>query len=103
MDPISLFKPSSLAQAQGISQEKLPPPETKGIEEAAQSFESYFIQMLLKEMRKSVQKSDLFGPGMGKDLYDSMFDQAISKAMAKEGGMGLSKLLIERYGGEEKP
>jgi len=67
------------------------------IKQAAESFEAYFIYMLLKEMRKSVPEGGLMGGGPGKDVYQYLFDEAISKEMSKSGGIGLSKMLIENY------
>jgi len=66
------------------------------LQAGAKAFESYFVQSLLKEMRKSVASDRQGGEGMGKPIYTSMFDQAISEKITESGGIGLSKLLVEK-------
>ncbi|MFQ5596603.1 MAG: rod-binding protein [Nitrospiria bacterium] len=74
------------------------------LEKGAKAFESYFVQSLLKEMRKSIQQSQSGfaqsgftggGSGYGGAFYQSMFDEAISKEIAEMGGMGLARSLIK--------
>lgn len=67
------------------------------IKEAAQSFESYFVYLLLQEMRKTVGESGLLGRESGQKAYQSMFDEAIAGAVSKTGGMGLARALMEQY------
>ncbi len=66
------------------------------IEEGAKAFESYFIQTLLKEMRKGLSSGSEGGVGLGEDLYQSMFDEAIAQKISEGGGIGLSKMLSEK-------
>lgn len=77
------------------------PDAKQNLEQAARSFEAFFVQMLLKEMRKTIPESGLLGKGMGKDVYDWMFDDAISKAVSRQGGLGLADLLIAKYADQE--
>jgi len=51
----------------------------KKIDEAAEGFESMFVNMMLSQMRKSIPKSDLLGNTPGKEIFEEMFDQEISK------------------------
>ena len=95
----SLSKP--LAQNRSVSGPA--PSEEGGIEKAAKSFEAFFVQMLLSEMRKTIPKGGFLDGGLGKDVYNWMFDEAISKAVTQNGGMGLAKLLIETYGDRNGP
>ncbi|MGE5594373.1 MAG: rod-binding protein [Betaproteobacteria bacterium] len=63
---------------------------------ACEELESVFLEQLLKEMRKTVPKDDLFGGGRGEDVFQSMFDQEIAKAMAGRGGIGLAEILYKQ-------
>jgi flagellar protein FlgJ len=63
----------------------------KGVEE----FESFFLYFMLKVMRESVPQTSLFGGGPAQEIYTSLFDEEISKAMAVRGGLGLSDLLLK--------
>ena len=55
----------------------------------AEQFESLFINMMLKEMRKTVSRSDLLG-SEAMESYEQMFDQQIALGMARAGGIGLA-------------
>ncbi len=66
------------------------------IKKGAKAFESYFIQTLLKEMRKGIPKTDESRVGLGSDMYQSMFDEAIAEKIAESGGVGLANLLSEK-------
>ena len=67
----------------------------KALREAAQEFESLFIQQLFKEMRKSVSDSDLFGDRDAKD-FQSMLDEEMSIKLSKGGGIGLSDVIYKQ-------
>ncbi len=67
------------------------------MKEAARQFESYFTYMMLKEMRKSVPKDGILSSGLGHDIYQSMYDEAIAEEMSKTGSLGLSKALVDQY------
>ncbi len=61
--------------------------------QAAQDMESFFIHFLLKEMRKTVPKSDLFGKSQAEEMYIDMFDQQIAQNIAVAGGLGLAEFI----------
>ena len=67
--------------------------EDSKLREAAQSFESYFIQMMLKSMRKTIPNAGLTKKGLDYDIYLSMFDEEISKKMSERNSIGLSKII----------
>jgi Rod binding domain-containing protein len=58
-------------------------------------FESIFIAQMLKEMRKTIPKSGLLDGGSQQDMYLSLFDEELSKNLAKRGGLGLGKILYQ--------
>jgi len=65
------------------------------LKKACGDFESIFISQMLKEMRKSIPKSGLLDGGSQQDMYLSLFDEELSKSMAKRGGIGLGKILYQ--------
>lgn len=73
--------------------------EPSGLMEAARSFEAYFLYTLLREMRKTLPQGEGAAAASGKGIYDAMMDEALSRALAERGSIGLSRLLIDRYGG----
>ncbi len=58
----------------------------------AEQFESLFINMMLKEMRKTVSRSDLLG-SEAMESYEQMFDQQIALGMSRAGGIGLAPFI----------
>jgi flagellar protein FlgJ len=66
------------------------------IKKAAQAFEAYFISSLLKEMRKTIPKGGFLGAGPGREIYESLLDEALATKMAEREGIGLAKLLVKK-------
>jgi Rod binding domain-containing protein len=65
--------------------------------EQCQEFESIFVKMMLKEMRKSVDKSDsLLSGGWAEDIYQDQLDDEYSASMAKTAGFGLADQLYKQ-------
>ena len=64
------------------------------LKKAVTDFESLFLNQMLKVMRETVVKSDLFHGGSGEEIYNSLFDTELSEQMAKGGGIGLGKILL---------
>jgi flagellar protein FlgJ len=67
------------------------------LEKACKDFESVFISMMFKEMRKTVQKTELMGKtSMTEELFTGMIDDEVSKSFANRGGIGLWKMLYKQ-------
>ncbi len=62
------------------------------LKQTAQQFEAYFLQEMMKSMRKTVEKSDLVEQGTV-EFYEEMMDKEFAMLMAKNGGIGLAKTL----------
>lgn len=65
------------------------------LKKACEDFESIFISKMLKVMRQSIPKTGLLDGGSQQDMYLSLFDEELSKTMARKGGMGLGKILYQ--------
>ena len=62
-----------------------------------QEFESIFVKMMLKEMRKTVDKSDsIISGGFAEDIYRDMLDDEYAKSMSKTARFGLADLLYRQ-------
>jgi Rod binding domain-containing protein len=71
------------------------------IKEAAQQFESLFIHRLLKEMRKTVMKSELLGEGFGGEIFKDMFDEKLAEEISGRSTLGLANLIAKQLGSQE--
>jgi flagellar protein FlgJ len=64
------------------------------IRKACVEFESYFIQTMFKEMRKTVDTSGRFVPkSFAEGVFEEMLDEETSKSLAKTGGIGLADMM----------
>jgi flagellar protein FlgJ len=75
--------------------------EDAKLREACQGFEAMFLGIVLKEMRDTVPKDELFGESNEKEIMQSMLDEARVQEMAKAGGMGLGDMLYEQLKREQ--
>ncbi len=73
------------------------------LRKACEDLESVFLEQLLREMRKTVPKDDLFGGGRGEEVFLALFDQEIAKKMAERGGIGLGEVLYRQLSRETVP
>ena len=69
----------------------------KKLRKACKDFEAIFTYQLLKSMRRTVQKCDLFHGGQGEEIYESLMDMELSKQMADLGPGSLSRLLYDQF------
>ncbi|MGL4676698.1 MAG: rod-binding protein [Brevinema sp.] len=68
--------------------------EDNKITEVAREFESLFIEMMFKEMRKTLDNTDLSGVNSpGKDIFNDMLYTEYSKETSKLGGFGLAEMI----------
>lgn len=83
--------------------------ENEKLEGACKDFEAILLNQLLTAMRKTIPEGGLFEKSYGEKIYQSMFDEEMTKQMAHGKGMGFAKLLYQQLssktdqtGGEEK-
>src|SRR6266700_6965920 len=62
---------------------------------AAQQFDAFFLNYLMKEMKQNTLSSGLFGEGLGSDTYTDLFNEELSKVMSERGGIGLADMLVK--------
>ena len=75
----------------------------EALKKACRDFESIFTYQLLKSMRSTIDKCDLFHGGQGEEIYESLLDQELSKNIAGGGSNSLSELLYRQLKSEDAP
>lgn len=68
--------------------------QQKRLKNACVEFESVMTDYLLKSMRESVNRAE--EPDQAQDVYESLFDQAVSKKMANQDHGGLADVLYKQ-------
>ena len=69
--------------------------DKKKIKKLSEDFEAIFLQLMLKSMRDSVQKSGLINEGSGEKIFEEMLDGEYAKLMSSQTSSGLAEA-IER-------
>lgn len=72
------------------------------IKKAAQDFEAIMLNMVIKAMWKTIPKSDLFEQNNATQIYEGIMHTALSEEMARNGGMGIAKVLYQQLSREQK-
>ena len=64
---------------------------------ACEGFESYFLQTMFREMRKtSLNAGGLFAKSGAEEIFEDMLDEERAKAAAKRGGIGLADMVCKQ-------
>ena len=71
--------------------------QEKELKDACQQFEEMFLTQMLKQMRKTAPKGEMFGGGgQGEEQFSEMLDQERAKSWSQEGGIGLATMMFEQ-------
>ncbi len=66
------------------------------LKDACKGFESMFIQMMWKEMRRTVPEDSLFGESNGEKIFRDMLDTEMVDRMSDAGGLGLADVMYNQ-------
>ena len=66
------------------------------LEAAAKEFEGIMLELMVKEMRKNVPESPIFGRDTGREIFDEMLDSQYVKRIVDHGGIGLADMLVRQ-------
>jgi len=76
--------------------------DEKRLKEACAEFESIFICLVMKQMRKTITQSGLISGGKGEEIFTDMMDEELSKQASLRQGLGLRDVLIEQLTGKRE-
>lgn len=76
--------------------------DRKKLEKTCSEFEAIFIQQMLQSMRKTIISSGLLENGLGKGIYESLFDQQLSQCLANRRGLGVGKMIYDQMMRQEE-
>lgn len=63
-----------------------------GVKAAAQQFEAYFLQMVMKSMRDATPSDGLFDSDQSR-LYTGMLDQQLTQGLSSSGTLGFARMI----------
>lgn len=76
--------------------------DNEKLKETCQEFESLFLNMMMKEMRKTVPESELLSSSFASDTYQEMLDEEITKAASKGKGIGIADAMYNQISAKLK-
>jgi len=88
--------PSSAPSARVEGRGGLGDKQDKKLKEACRDFEALFLSIVLKQMRKTVPKSALFGSDPAPDTFQEMMDDEIGRSAANTSSMGIADMLYRQ-------
>jgi flagellar protein FlgJ len=71
--------------------------------EACKAFESFFLQMMFKELRNTVpdNSGSVFAKSNAERIFEGMLDEQVSIMAANSGGIGLAGFMFKQMAREE--
>ena len=70
--------------------------EAQQLRDACQQFEAMFLDLMWREMRKTVPKDELIGNSNAIDMFQEMHDTEIMKNISKAGGIGIADMMVRQ-------
>lgn len=59
-------------------------------------FESLLLYEIVKGMRRTISKCDLFHGGQGEEMYEQFLDQELCRSLSSDRGLGLGETLYQQ-------
>ena len=78
------------------------PIDEEKLRKACTDFELIFLNQILQAMRQTVPHGGFLKEGPEKDIFQSLFDQELSRSLAQRKGMGLGEMMFRQMKGREK-
>lgn len=63
---------------------------------ACKEFEAYFVNLMFKEMRKTVPNDGFIKKGRAEEVFQDMLDERVSKNATDAGGIGLAQFMYKQ-------
>jgi flagellar protein FlgJ len=93
----SIINPAPAQAALKPSKNQSPAQQRESLKKACQGFESYFVDQMMKEMRKTIPKTDVFGDDSSQEeMFRDMSDQALADKVSKSGSFGIADMMYRQ-------
>lgn len=71
--------------------------EDEALKKACKEFESIFLSMMFKEMKKSIPDGGLIEKSTGRKIFEDMYIEELSKEIANDNGLGIADMLYQQF------
>jgi len=76
--------------------------DDKELKSACQQFEAVMLNMVFKQMKATVAKSDLIKQDEGTEIFQSMLDDSLMEQASKTGSFGLAESIYKQLSRQTK-
>jgi flagellar protein FlgJ len=73
------------------------------LHKACVEFESMLLYEIVKSMRRTISKCDLFHGGMAEETYEQLLDQELCRSLGGQRGLGIAETLYQQLRGSLGP
>ena len=81
-------------QLEGAKENK----DDEALKRVCQDFESIFLNIMLKEMRKTIPRDGFIEKSTAVEVFEDMYSEELSNEMARQDdGLGIAKMLYEQF------
>ena len=70
--------------------------DDKALKSACMEFESYFLYMMFKEMRRTIDVKNSLFYSHTEEIFQGLLDEEYGKNLAKAGGIGLADMMYRQ-------
>lgn len=88
-----MVDPTEFLNQPGVKLQRELTSGSKKTQQVCTDFEKMMVQKMLESMMSNTK---FFGTGYGSDFFQGMFEEAIADSIAKNGGIGLGKMLYQQ-------
>lgn len=85
-----------IGNAQPIGPESDPAKQQRALKKACADLEAVFMNYLLRSMRKTVTKADLFGSAREEEFFRDMLDTEVCSTAARTQSVGIADMLYRQ-------
>jgi len=79
-----------------------PAGRNESLRKVGEQFEAVFVRLLMKQMRRTIPQSDLFGgSGNEREIYEEIGDAALAEGIGRQGSLGIADMLVAQLGDKE--
>ncbi len=79
------------------NRQNLPKNDHGTLKKVADEFEGLLLEQMVREMRKTVHKTELMGDSKHEDLFSEMLDSEFVHRMTQRGGIGIADMLLKDW------
>jgi flagellar protein FlgJ len=85
--------------AEGVKQAEDPESRIEVLRRAGEQFEAIFIRLLMREMRRTIPESNLFGQSENeKEIYEEIGDAALAEGLGRQRTLGIADMIVRQFG-----